>query len=451
MFRPAMLVALVALLAGALAPHGPPAAAQDTGTIAYVRAGGRQGDQIRLIEPDGSGDRLLWAVPRPDPRDVYAVSSLAWRPDAAELAFGSDHEDGCSVFASDIYGIRPDGRGYRRLVNTPTCAGLAGYPRGSVTVTVRNETSSRDANFSIYVQGAPRHTEVLILPGATVRVTVPDVADLGNLVQLVVVFRGDHRWPVAGVDVVPGQNTLTTPRSATIFGEGIPDYGAWSPSWRGDGSEVSYSQSGSTCVGVRRTAPATTPLGVLGRPLLEDDRERSCWAVWAPPGAPAGQLLYGAFPWPPVDGYTIFRGSEGGRTSAGVRLVAEGVQRRLLSFGWLPDGSGLLFARTTRYENTQFLAANIFHYDFATGQERQVTQLSDSFARSFSVAPDGRTIVFERGETLGGGPSDLWLVGLDGSGLRLLARDGRLPTWSSRTPASSPLSQQVFLPQVLRP
>jgi len=66
-------------------PSNPPAAPSNA-TIAYARGG-----EIRLVEPDGTNDRSLWTVPRPDL--PYTVTSLAWKPDATELAFSSDHEE----------------------------------------------------------------------------------------------------------------------------------------------------------------------------------------------------------------------------------------------------------------------------------------------------------------------------------------------------------------------
>src|SRR5947209_6872779 len=52
-----------------------------TGTIAYVR-----NDQLRLIEPDGSGDRAIWtAPPIPGSNLTYTVTFPAWRPDGGEI------------------------------------------------------------------------------------------------------------------------------------------------------------------------------------------------------------------------------------------------------------------------------------------------------------------------------------------------------------------------------
>ena len=89
-------------------------------TIVYVKEDGRE---LRLIQPDGSNDRLLWRVPA----SVIgsAISSVAWRPDAKQIAFTSSHEATCSEYGHDIYLIDPDGTNLRRLTNAPACAVLA--------------------------------------------------------------------------------------------------------------------------------------------------------------------------------------------------------------------------------------------------------------------------------------------------------------------------------------
>lgn len=48
----------------------PPAttnAATPAGTIAYVLPNDEQGDEIHLIQPDGSSDRRIWGTDQPDP------------------------------------------------------------------------------------------------------------------------------------------------------------------------------------------------------------------------------------------------------------------------------------------------------------------------------------------------------------------------------------------------
>ena len=61
-------------------------------------------------------------------------------------------------------------------------------------------------------------------------------------------------------------------------------------------------------------------------------------------------------------------------------------------------------------------------------------------AGKLSVSPDGRQIVFERaaamqdpyGDTLTN--PDLWIVNRDGSGPRLLVKNGSAPAWSQQEP-----------------
>jgi Tol biopolymer transport system component len=74
----------------------------------------------------------------------FYLHRLAWRPDATELVFASDHEKDCSIFRSDIYSIYPDGSGQRRITNAPACDRLAAYPKGTVVVEVENQTGGSD-------------------------------------------------------------------------------------------------------------------------------------------------------------------------------------------------------------------------------------------------------------------------------------------------------------------
>ena len=98
-----------------------------TGTIAYVDDVTK--DEIRLIEPDGSGDRRLWAHGQPDPNNVYEIWNLAWRPDAAELAFASEHENWCSINQADIYTIGANLAGLP-AVSVPCGRSAQGLPIG---------------------------------------------------------------------------------------------------------------------------------------------------------------------------------------------------------------------------------------------------------------------------------------------------------------------------------
>ena len=92
----------------------------------------------------------------------------------------------------------------------------------------------------------------------------------------------------------------------------------------------------------------------------------------------------------------------------------------------MPDGSGVFYSIVDLYRES----ANIFRYDFASKKTTQVTKLDKSFAREFSVSPDSRSIVFERctdREAEEG--CDLWTIGVNGGGARLLVKNGVRPAW----------------------
>ena len=145
-----LATSLLSLAASGDAACQPATANSPGGTIAYVR----EGKEIRLIAPDGTNDRRLWAHPRPDLADTQGIHSLAWRRDGRVLGFSSGHEAVYSLFHADIYSIRPDGSGLRKVTNPPSRAEFARFPKGTVRVTVRN-AAAEFSLFIIYVAGSP--------------------------------------------------------------------------------------------------------------------------------------------------------------------------------------------------------------------------------------------------------------------------------------------------------
>ena len=76
-------------------------------------------------------------------------------------------------------------------------------------------------------------------------------------------------------------------------------------------------------------------------------------------------------------------------------------------------------------------ASNIVWYDIRTKQSKPVTKLQGAFARRFSISPSGKWVVYEKCKT----PKDyedvdLWIIGIDGRGDRLLVKNGLGPSWS---------------------
>jgi hypothetical protein len=414
-------------------------AAVDSGTIAYVR---RSTDDIHLISPDGTGDRVLWTIPQPF---VYPASDLTWRPDGRELAFSSGHEQVCSWYESDIYAIGYNGAGYRRVTNSPACAVLAGLPKGSVTVNVNNYTSDL---VWVYVQGAPSVKSVLA--GFLGTVTFDDVADFGPGVhQPSIGIWGLYRFtsypPYA--DVQPGQ-TVPGGNLTIMSLSGFSGFGAGKVSWKADGSALAYGMRTASAI---TQIPANPPYGSIGADLPVVEQATPSLVAWGPTPATKDQYLYSS-------GMSIFKENVGGiylntvgDASGGTQLVVSyDYQGELIhDIEWLPDGSGFLFS--DRWVPLD-ICSDIFEYSFATQSITQLTpslrdESSDGGARGLSISPDGQQIVFERAVYPFDTPSSLWIVNRDGSGLHKLADDAGRPAWGQLPPPPTP---RAYLPMLVR-
>ena len=391
------------------------------GPIAYVRGG----KEIRLVEADGSNDRRLWT--HPDALENMGVHDLAWRPDGEELAFSSSHRAVASLYHADLYAVRPDGTGLRKLTNAPDHDELARYPQGAVTVTVRNDqpayqrAQASAGVFIVYVAGADMPQPVTLPPGSSKTLVFKSVADFGDHAQPVVAVYGNYRWFIPGVDVRAGR-TVEAPAFG-ISGDGVELFGAFRPVWRADSSRVSY-RSG---VCVLSSVPARPAAGAhVFEPLFKGEHPSgACAWDWGPTPALADQILYTENT---SGGSGVYRLREGG-AHPGTRLhTFSDLDHQLLrDLRWLPDGSGFLYSVT----NPERDAANIFRYDFAARRATSVTRLAGEFAGRFDLSPDGAWVVFERSRAADDDKDvDLWLVRADGGGAaRLLVRGGLAPAW----------------------
>ena len=413
----------------------PVASSADPGIIAYVK---RSTDDIHLISPDGTGDRVLWTIPEPF---VDPAFELAWRPDGRELAFSSGHEQACSWYDSDIYVIGYNGAGYRRVTNSPACAALAGLPKGSVTVNVYNYTSDL---VWVYVQGAPGVKTIL----GSGTVTFNDVANFGPGVhQPSIGIWGLDRFtsypPYA--DVQPGQ---TVAGGIIYFGPylGFRGFGVGKVSWKADGSALAYGLRTGSAI---EQISANPSYGSIGVDLPVVEHAKPSLVAWGPTAATSNQYLY-------LSGYDILNEDVGGiylntvgDTSGGTKLMPVTSYAEMVhDIEWLPDGSGFLFSQF-HVELGYF--SDIYEYNFATQQITQLTTLSDESddggARGLSISPDGQQIVFERAIYLDDSTSSLWMMDRDGLNLHELADDAVRPAWG-QTPA--PLTPRAYLPIVLR-
>lgn len=391
-----------------------------TGTIAYVRGS----TEIRLINADGTNDRRLWT--HPDAKKELGIYDVAWRPDGKELVFSSGHAAAYSLYHADLYAIRPDGSGFRKVTNSPDRAEFARYPKGSVSVTLSNQqpvyrqSQASSGVFIVYVAGADEPQQVTLPPGSTKTILFKNVADFGNMAQAVVAIWGKYRWFTPGVDVRAAQ-TVKAPLFG-ISGDGVDLLGAFRPVWRRDGSRVSY-RSGVCTLNSASVMP--TPGEYEYLPLFAGKNPMgTCVWDWGPTATTANQLLYSEH----AEGDSgIYRIAEGGKHPGEKLTTYSNIPYQILfDLRWLPDGSGFLFSNQTLMRDS----ANIFRYDFATRQTTQITRLENEFTGMFSISPDGEWIVFERSKSLDDDRAiDLWVVPIDGGNPRLLVRDGFSPSW----------------------
>jgi hypothetical protein len=230
---------------------------------------------------------------------------------------------------------------------------------------------------------------------------------------------GNYRWFIPGLDVRAGRTTKAPDFSIT--GDGIELFGAFRPTWRSDGSRVSY-RSG-LCV-TSSVDAQPTPGEFVFKPLFSGDQPMgACAWDWGPTATLADQILYTSN----AGGSSIYRIKEGG-THPGTKIhtFSELDHQILLDLRWLPDGSGFLYS----YPDLAYEFGNIFRYDFATKRVTQLTDFKDTYARAFDVSPDGAWIVFERAKKWNDDKDvDLWIMRTDGSNARLLVRGGLAPTW----------------------
>jgi TolB protein len=404
-----VVIIAVGLLSAVLIPLTSRAAPGVAGVIAYER-----GNAIRLVDSDGGNDRLLWQEALP--AGFKGIRGLQWRPDGGGLAFASDYQSTCSIYDSDLYTIRADGTGLKRITNSPRCADLAALAKGSVTLQIENAVANL-SQFLVYVEGAATAQVVNIAPGAVVNVTIHNVADLGNFGQQPIAINGHYRWfdPALLVDVKPGQ-TVTAPARLVLRPSGnvYANMGATTPAWHRSGGKIGFL----FYEGILSQIAANPPIGGPDGLLL----------------APGAGVIANALAWSPTDERIVYGDLNHisvvlpGAADGGTPLIDKSAAELILGLDWLPDGSGFIFAITDSLSQN----SNLYEYNFAENSLTPITDFADDYAGGLSVSPNGQEIVFEFIDAIGD-PSELWIIGRDGTGLRSLATLGESPDWQPGT------------------
>ena len=387
-----------------------------SGSIAYVK--GQK--EIRLISPDGSNDRVLWK--HADAHAGLGINQLAWKPDGSELAFSSSHESVASFYHADIFAIKSNGTGVRKITNGPNRSDYPKYGKGTVTVTVRNEqpiyqtTKASAGIFFVYVMGADLPQAITLPPGSSKTLTFKDVADFGDHAQAVVAVYGANRWFIPGTDVKAGR-VIKAPDFA-ISGDGIELFGAFRPVWKRDGSRISYRNG--LCI-----VSSISSAGHIGHsfdPMFKgENAPKPCAWDWGPTPETADQLLYPVI----TDDEIIIYRRKGESTPEKVTSLPKEKYQFLNDLEWLPDGSGFLVSAS----ELAYGYANVLRYDLATRRTSAITNFEDTFVKDFTISPDGKWIAFERTKGFVDDDADIWVVGTDGKGLRLLAKSANHPAW----------------------
>ncbi len=420
-----LFVLLSAVVARTVAANS--RAVDAVGTIAYAR-----GNEIRLIDADGKNDRRLWE--RPLSEGAQGIRGLQWRPDGGALAFGSGFQWLCSQYSSDIYSIRADGSGLKRLTNSPECSELAGFPKGSVKVRIENATT--ESIFALYVEGAPEAQLVTVSPGAIVDVTVPNVADLGNFSQAITVVNGKFRYldPSVTVDVKPNQTALAS-NSFVLTGQGnvFANVGATIPAWYRTGSKVGFLFQEGFLSEITATPGISTPDTFIL--------------------APGANVVANALAWSPISDWLLYAGSDAiavvqpGADNGGIPIITKDpLTEIVLGLEWLPDESGFIFAITSGQFGPD--NSNLYEFNFGTNELTALTSFQSEFAGSFSLSPDTQQIVFEYTPDINQS-AELWIMRRDGTGRRSLGVQGVYPDWRPGTGID--LTEGLFLPAVVRP
>jgi len=429
------------------APAKQVAASAGQSAIAYVLSNDTTGDEIHLINTDGTYDREIWHTGTSGLTTGPDVAQLSWKSDASELAFWSRFQEACSFYNGDIYAIRTNGTGFRRVTAPPACGVSPGLPIGTVQLEVVNN-SGMGTTFIVYIEGAPSPKSVTLSDYGSATVTFTNVIDYGNgVLQWAVAIYGYDRFTYvhAHADVIPGQTVSTD--GPLYLNAPIQHWGWNSPTYNSDGTEIAYFFGSGTLY----VAPSdhTNPGGV-GNYLLADgvfmpgNPTRLQWGK----GTHAHQLLYEGFDWDSI-GDAIYLVDEGSDTSGTKELVIDPSMSGMVALGltWLPDGSGFLYSATEKDPYTFQTFGNIFEFKFTTQQSTRITNFTSGFPRELTISPEGNKVVFEY-QASGdwsdlNPPIDLWIMNRDGSEAALFVENGQSPAWS---PSALPVYRYVYLP-----
>lgn len=440
--------------------------------IAYVGSS-TDNQAIRLINPDGTDDREIWRVPE-ERAPVDGIGTLSWHPNNNEILFDSGHDWQRSMSIRDLYTIAPDGSALRRVSRPPEPAAYSNYPTGTVTFVM---DAFEQGDVQVYIEGAVTPVSYFAKIGESYQIT-QTVVDFGAGVrQYIRLWDPDPLdYPCnfseeGWVDVVPGQVTDV----GTLFFSVVGDAACprlFSPTWSHDGSRMLYVfREGTTSIDPENNIwqiDDQAAIGTYGSRVLDMNtyvgRGKLYRAAFAPTAAQGDELLF-------LQNETFYDQIYYATTADAPshRRIETGLcpltTCDILDIAWLPDASGFIIAQRER--DLSSADGIIYRYAFADREWTEILRLPGEVIGKLAIAPDGDTMVFERGPRLKDTveevywgpevqcPCELWRVDNDGSGLERLVADGRAPAWSTSAPTVGPppnphVTPRAWLPLLLR-
>jgi Tol biopolymer transport system component len=410
--------------------------------------------ELRLIRPDGSGDRLLYRDEK-----LSWIMPFDWSPDGESISVALTYKEGhhalalVQVQSATVRVLRrfdrhrnpqealfsPDGRYVAYEVPGPSGenerdiwltsldgveAPLAPHPADDRVVAWTPEgllfASDRTGSMDLWLQpvaggksqGLPRRVK-------------PDIGRLAGSLGLTrsgalyySVHAGINDIHLVSLDPATG-TVASEPRPATQRHAGS---NAW-PAWSTDGKRLAYTSASSN----QRQVFSVQDLATGEERDLKPPLSRIRGFRWAPDGR---SLVASGMTDETSCG--IFRLDA--QTGAATPLVMAGEGSLVMNPQLSPDGKTLFYSQNhyAQANPTQALKA----YDLTTRVSRVVTE--DYFggaSAAFSLSPDGQTITFMRGEKQGS-PFSLWVTPAAGGEPRKLlqaakpgAARGNFVTW----------------------
>lgn len=368
----------------------------------------------------------------------------AWSPDGRWIAFSSDRDSPkargrggfTTLHAAELYLIRPDGTGLRRLTRSESFAGSPAWSPDGATLA--------------YYEATPREVDVITAPSRERGTT--------QIVTLAVAT-GERGTPTAGPGEKWSPRWVAADRIGYVGGgpEGGLDFTAGepgargpfgSPSWSPDGRRVVFHRDVDPAWPPFRPSPGTDPdfrlirTGIFVHPapggdrLVSNDRtaailhntilvmdadgtrrsvlfgdpEKSCVApAWSPRG---DRIAFGfgrffqSVKGPAIADIAVIRAD-----GTGLRVLTDGLGNRGFP-SWSPDGRHLVC------RSSDGKTGGLAILDAETGAARELPtgSIRDNFP---AWSPTGEAIAFT---TLRDGDYEIATIRPDGTGLRVLTR-----------------------------